>query len=142
MSCLLFTICAILERDGQLRNNLFLHCDGGDGNWDDSQCVAMAILVQCDMVEEMICHRLPVAHTHNTGDAYWSIHSSDTKGRQGIGGHDITSPTELLQSFDRAYGKLKGDVGLASNQFVEATYDMKSIANEFRYRCSSRIGLG
>eukprot|EP01052_Picozoa_sp_SAG31_P021666 SAG31_NODE_1687_length_7529_cov_2.104172_1_plen_317_part_10 len=79
MSCLLFTICAILERDGELRKNLFLHCDGGDGNWDDCQCVAMAILVQCDAVEELICHRLPVAHTHNTGDAYWSIHSTDTK---------------------------------------------------------------
>ena len=63
-------------------------------------------------------------------------------GRVTIGGHDITSPLELLQSFDHAYGKLKGDVALASNQFGEATHDIKTRhKNEFKEQHFSLGGL-
>eukprot|EP01052_Picozoa_sp_SAG31_P040020 SAG31_NODE_5694_length_2376_cov_1.946860_1_plen_171_part_00 len=87
---------------------------------------------------------IQVVHATKIITSLFSISSqlfSISLGRHGIGGHDITSPTELLQSFDRAYGKLKGDVALASNQFVEATYDMKSVASEFKEQHFSLGGL-
>ena len=37
-----------------------------------------------------------------------------------------------MQSFERAYGQLKGDVKLASNSFVEATFNIKSLAQELK----------
>ena len=141
VTTLLMTLVAILERDGKLDPNLFLQCDAGDGNWDDGQIVMLAILVQVDMVNVLMVHRSPVAHTHNIGDAYWSIHSTRCKGRHGVGGHDICNPDELLESFHAAYSDLQGDVKLRSNKFVEATLDFKSIAEEYKHEDFSLGGL-
>jgi hypothetical protein len=55
------TIDAILARDSQLPPNLFLHCDAGDGNWDNPQAVLFAMCVQMDLVSTLIVHRNPVA---------------------------------------------------------------------------------
>jgi hypothetical protein len=74
---------------------------------------------------------LQVAHTHDTGDAYWSIQSQDCKGRQGRQGHDLTTPAALIESFKRSYEHLRGDVKLQSNAFVEATLDFVSVAETF-----------
>jgi hypothetical protein len=125
------TVDAILGREGKLSSQMFAHCDAGDGNWDDAQCVLFAMTVQADLVRVLIVHRSPVAHTHDIGDAYWSIQSTDCKGRRGKGGHDLTTPSALLESFQRSYGHLKGEVHLQSNAFVEATLDFVSIANDF-----------
>ena len=141
VTALLMTLAAILERDEKLDPNLFLQCDAGDGNWDDGQIVMLAILVQVDMVNVLMVHRSPVAHTHNIGDAYWSIHSTRCKGRHGVGGHDICNPDELLESFHAAYSDLQGDVKLRSNKFVEATLDFKSIAEEYKHEDFSLGGL-
>ena len=92
MTALLLTLSAILERDGKLDPNLFLQCDAGDGNWDDGQIVMLAILVQVDMVEVLVVHRSPVAHTHNIGDAYWST-PPNAKGSMELAAKTFAAPT-------------------------------------------------